>query len=127
MRPFEIGPAPWSPGHRGVDLSAGPGAAVRAPAAGRVSFAGSVAGRPVLSLDHGAGLVSSFEPVRASAPVGTVVAAGQVVGRLAGGPGHCSPAVCLHWGVRSAGRYVDPLLLLAAFRGPVVLLPLPVS
>jgi murein DD-endopeptidase MepM/ murein hydrolase activator NlpD len=121
---FAVGPEPWSPGHRGVDLLAAAGATVHAPAAGRLSYAGIVAGRPVLSLDHGGGIISSFEPVETNRPVGSVVAAGDVIGRMAGGPSHCSPGWCLHWGVRSGGRYVNPLLFLAAFRGPVVLLPL---
>lgn len=124
VRPFAVGPAPWSPGHRGVDLAASPGALVMAPASGRVHFSGTIAGRPVLSLDHGAGLLSSVEPVTGSLPKGTVVPAGAVVGRVHDGPTHCSPATCLHWGVRSSGRYIDPLLLVRGMRGPAVLLPL---
>ena len=43
----------WGPGHRGVDLAGSPGAPVRAALPGRVSFAGSVAGRDVVVVDHG--------------------------------------------------------------------------
>lgn len=123
QRRFAVGPAPWSPGHRGVDLAAAPGASVRAPASGTVHFAGMLAGRPVLSIDHGNGLISSVEPVVSSVRRGQPVAAGQVLGRLGGGPTHC-PGSCLHWGVRRDGRYIDPLLLVAAARGPAVLLPM---
>jgi murein DD-endopeptidase MepM/ murein hydrolase activator NlpD len=124
IRGFQLGPTPWSPGHRGVDLAARPGAAVRAPANGTVFFAGVLAGRPVLSIDHGDGLISSFEPVVSRVAMGGVVIRGQVVGNLSPGPTHCRPAVCLHWGVRKNGRYLDPLTLLPARRGPAVLLPM---
>ncbi|MFI7587748.1 murein hydrolase activator EnvC family protein [Spongisporangium articulatum] len=120
---FEVGPSPWSPGHRGTDLAAAPGAAVRSPAAGVVRFAGVVAGKPVVSVDLGGGLTSSFEPVVGTLRPGTAVAAGQVVGRLSALPGHCAPASCLHWGVRRDGAYVDPLALLSG-RRPIVLKPL---
>lgn len=129
VREFMVGPSPWSPGHRGVDLIAesGRSAAIRAPANGRVHFAGVIAGRPVLSIDHGSGLVSSFEPVISSLRRGQVVQRNDVIGRLGTGPSHCAPASCLHWGVRKDGRYIDPLLLLPGRRGPAVLLPLPRS
>src|SRR4051812_3710912 len=51
-RPFAPPPRPWLPGHRGVDLAAGPGTEVRAAAAGVVIFAGELAGRPVVSIAH---------------------------------------------------------------------------
>src|SRR3954447_4292096 len=126
VRGFRVGPSPWSPGHRGVDLAAraGGGAEIRAPANGIVRFAGVVAGRPVLSIDHGRGLISSFEPVISGLHRGQLVQQDDVVGRLSAGPTHCSPASCLHWGVRRNGQYIDPLLLVPGGRGPPVLLPL---
>ncbi|GAB6897495.1 M23 family metallopeptidase [Kineosporia succinea] len=126
VRGFAVGPHPWSPGHRGVDLGAAVNQPVIAPAGGTVSFAGVVAGTPVVSIDHGGGLVSSFEPVRTRVRRGEPVAAGAVLGDLLGaGPGsHCLPGVCLHWGVRREGTYVDPLELLGLSRGPAILLPL---
>lgn len=123
LRPFAAPPTPWGAGHRGVDL--GPlstGATIRAPADGRVSFAGVVVDRPVLSIDHGAGYLSSFEPVEAGLEVGDVVSAGDPVGTLAPGKGHCT-ALCLHWGVRLHGEYINPLLLTGELE-PSVLLPL---
>ncbi|WP_407937359.1 M23 family metallopeptidase [Kineosporia mesophila] len=126
VRGFAVGPHPWSPGHRGVDLAGSSQQAVTAPFGGTVSFSGVVAGTPVVSIDHGGGLVSSFEPVRTRVHRGEAVGAGAVLGELLGtGPGsHCLPGVCLHWGVRRDGTYMDPLELLGISRGPAVLLPL---
>jgi murein DD-endopeptidase MepM/ murein hydrolase activator NlpD len=124
LRGFVVGPLWWSPGHRGVDLAATAGAAVRAPANGTVHFTGVLAGRAVLSLDHGGGLISSFEPAVGTVPVGRTVKRGDIVATLAPGPSHCLPAACLHWGVRRNGRYIDPLTLLPGARGPAILLPM---
>ncbi|WP_190039157.1 M23 family metallopeptidase [Streptomyces fructofermentans] len=116
-------------GHRGVDLAAAPGAAVRAVAPGRVSFAGRVAGRGVVSVElTGTGdppLRTTYEPVRATAERGARVAAGEVVGVLEPTGSHCG-GPCLHWGLRRADAYADPLSLLPARRlglGPSRLLP----
>ncbi|TQL04549.1 peptidoglycan DD-metalloendopeptidase family protein [Cellulomonas sp. SLBN-39] len=121
QRPFEAPPQPWAAGHRGVDLAARDGEAVVAPAAGVVTFAGTVVDRGVLTITHPDGRRSSVEPVRPVAAVGTAVAAGDVVAVVTG-PAHCPPLTCLHWGVREGKTYVDPLTLLPG-AGPVVLLP----
>jgi murein DD-endopeptidase MepM/ murein hydrolase activator NlpD len=122
---FRLGPTPYSPGHRGVDLAAATGAPVRAPADGVIRFAGTIAGRPVLSIDHGTA-ISSLEPVISQLHPADTVHRGQVVGTLeppAPGATHCAPATCLHWGVRARGVYVDPLGMVGRPR-PAVLLPL---
>jgi hypothetical protein len=93
------------------------------PAAGTVTFAGPVAGRGVLVITHDDGLRSSFEPVTASVSVGTGVSAGTPVATVDVGGGHCAPASCLHWGVRRAQTYLDPMLTLE-LAPPIVLLPL---
>ncbi len=113
----------WSPGHRGVDLAPSGDLTVLAPRAAVVSFAGMVAGRPVLVLTHPGGLRSTFEPVRTDAAVGTVVDRGAPVGVLvlSSAAGHCRPRDCVHWGVRRGDTYLDPLALL---NGRVRLLPL---
>ncbi|RKN06664.1 M23 family metallopeptidase [Streptomyces radicis] len=130
-RGFEPPPQPWSAGHRGVDLITRAGAEVRAAVAGRVVFAGSVAGRGVISIELPTGPEGgpaprvTYEPVRASVAVGDEVAAGDVVGRLAEGPFHCAEP-CLHWGLRVGETYRDPLSLLPERllrRGPSRLLP----
>jgi murein DD-endopeptidase MepM/ murein hydrolase activator NlpD len=124
LHPFRIGPQPWSPGHRGVDLAGRQGQPVLAPADGVVTFAGLLAGRGVLVLDHPGGLRSSFEPVDGWLPVGSHLVRGRPVAVL--GPAaasHCRPSGCLHWGVRRATAYLDPLTLLG-LQTPIVLLPL---
>ncbi|MEV8069308.1 M23 family metallopeptidase [Streptomyces sp. NPDC085995] len=135
LRGWEPPATPYGPGHRGVDLGAPPGTPVRAVAAGRVSFAGPVAGRGVVSVElSGTGeppLRTTYEPVRASVREGERVAAGQIVGTVEGaGPAsgsHCGSG-CLHWGLRRGEAYLDPLLLLPPWllrTGPSRLLPVP--
>ncbi|GAA2728310.1 murein hydrolase activator EnvC family protein [Cellulomonas aerilata] len=121
-RPFDAPPQPWAPGHRGVDLAASPMRAVRAPAAGVVTFSGTVVDRGVLTITHDDGLRSSLEPIVPGVTVGQRVIAGQVVATVAGTPGHCAPATCLHWGLRRGETYLDPMRWVLD-RGPVVLLP----
>jgi len=122
VHPFDPPAEEWGAGHRGVDLAAATGEPVRSPAAGVVSFAGQVAGKPVVVVTHPGGLRSTFEPVTVSAVRGDPVAAGDVVGTLAAGPGHCAPAGCVHWGVLHGEVYLDPLALLGE-APPIVLLP----
>src|SRR3954454_23731668 len=110
----------WLPGHRGVDLALVAGQAVRPPADGTVSFAGSVAGHGVVTVSHG-DLRSTYQPVEAAVQVGEDVAAGDLLGWLEPVTLHCS-RTCLHWGVVRGQTYVDPLSLVAL--GPPILLPL---
>ncbi|QWZ09083.1 M23 family metallopeptidase [Nocardioides panacis] len=112
----------WGSGHRGVDLAGRVGQPVRAALAGRVTFAGALAGRGVVVVDHGA-TRTTYEPVAASASVGDDVGAGTVLGRLELFGSHCFPRSCLHWGlIEGREHYLDPLTLVGA--GPVRLLPL---
>ncbi len=112
----------WGSGHRGVDLAGRLGQPVRAALPGTVSFAGRVAGRGVMVVDHGA-TRTTYEPVTASVPRGTPVGRGQVIGTLAWFGTHCLPAACLHWGLRAGDTYLDPLQLVGG-PVPVRLLPL---
>ena len=102
----------WGRGHRGVDLAATEGTQIRSAAAGTVAFAGMVAGRPVVSIDHANGIRTTYEPVEPAVSAGDAVAAGQIVGTLL--PGHRSDGVCaLHWGARTGPKtYINPLRLL---------------
>ncbi|GAA4853226.1 hypothetical protein GCM10023221_36430 [Luteimicrobium xylanilyticum] len=123
VRAFDPPAVRWGSGHRGVDLAASAGDVVRAPAAGVVAFAGTVAGRGVLTVLHDDGLRSSFEPVTTTLRVGDRVAQDDAVATLdePGAGGHCLPASCLHWGVRRGKTYLDPMALVAT--DPIVLLP----
>ncbi|MEU3709438.1 M23 family metallopeptidase [Streptomyces catenulae] len=130
LRGWEPPPAPWAPGHRGVDLAAAPGATVRAAAPGEITFAGVVAGRGVVTVQlSGTGeqpLRTTYEPVHASVRKGDRVEAGQSVGVLQQGPFHCHEP-CLHWGLLRGKTYLDPLTLLPPSMrrsGPSRLLPL---
>lgn len=99
----------YGPGHRGVDVAAMSPGIVTAPAAGVIHFAGIVVDRPVLSIDHGGGVLSSFEPVTTTLSAGDRVSAGQEIGTIESG--HC-PVLCVHLGARVDGSYVSPLLFL---------------
>lgn len=116
-RSFLAPATPYSSGHRGVDIRA-PGSVVYAPAAGVVHFVGVVVDRPVLSIQHAGGLLSSYEPVQSSLSAGQVVHRGDVIGTLL--PGHCSQQ-CLHFGVRLHGEYVNPLRFLGGVPWAVLL------
>ncbi|HWT33933.1 MAG TPA: M23 family metallopeptidase [Microbacterium sp.] len=109
----------YGPGHRGIDLSASPGAVVRAPADGVVAFVGTVAGRPLVTIDHGGGLVSTLEPVASDATPGDVVRKADPVGSVSVG-GHVV-AGSVHFGVRRDGEYLNPMLLLGGIRRAVLL------
>ncbi|PZF91594.1 M23 family peptidase [Micromonospora endophytica] len=122
VRRFDPPPRPWLSGHRGVDLHAATGAAIRAAGAGTVLFAGPVAGRPVISVGHADGLRTTYEPVQPVVTVGAAVVAGSVLGHLLPGHAGCPATACLHWGLRQDADYHDPLALLGLGRSR--LLPL---
>ena len=102
----------WGSGHRGVDLALAAGSPVLAAGDGTVVFAGMVAGRPVVSIDHADGIRTTYEPVEAVVGAGETVARGQVIGTLVAG--HRADGVdALHWGARTGPKtYVNPLRLL---------------
>lgn len=110
LRYADIPERNWQPGHRGVDLELAAGADVRAAGAGRIAFAGTIAGMPSVSIDHTDGLCTTYQPVWAHVSVGDSVTSGQVIGQLAphprGEPG-------LHWGALTGpDTYINPLSLL---------------
>ncbi|GGD76987.1 peptidase [Microbacterium murale] len=107
--PFRAPAHDYGPGHRGIDMSAPVGTVVRAPADGVVAFRGVVVDRPLLTIDHGDGLVTTFEPLESTLSPGAVVAAGQEIGTVALG-GH-TPAAELHLGVRYDDVYINPMLM----------------
>lgn len=120
VRVFDPPARPWEPGHRGVDLGLRPGSPVHAAGPGAVAFAGTVAGKPVVTVRHSDGLTTTYEPVVASVGVGAPVRAGARLGHVVLAFSHCSSG-CLHWGARRGGEYLDPLSLLDL--GPARLVP----
>lgn len=142
VHPFEKPAQRWSAGHRGVDLRVPENdRRVYAPAPGKVVFSGTVVNRKVLVLAHPDGRRSTFEPMDEALPVGTTVAAGEVIGTVAVTAGSTSErpyrrctTVCLYWGVRQGGargdgsgkdaEYINPMSLLGS-KEPSILLPVP--
>ncbi|MBV7411829.1 M23 family metallopeptidase [Dermabacteraceae bacterium TAE3-ERU27] len=121
VRGFSAPTHRYGPGHRGIDISS-PDPEVYAVQEGTVRFAGMVAGRPVVSVLHAGGLLSTYEPVVSDLRAGDPVRAGQPLGTVQ--PGHCAATHCLHLGARlGRDEYIDPLLLLRGWR-PIVLKPL---
>ena len=73
VRGFEPPPGPYAAGHRGVDLAGSPGQSVLSALPGTVGFAGSIGGKPVVTVVHG-GRRTTYEPVVASVRRGEEVA-----------------------------------------------------
>jgi murein DD-endopeptidase MepM/ murein hydrolase activator NlpD len=115
VRGFDPPAQRWLAGHRGVDLLARPGTRVLAVGAGRVTYAGTLAGRGVVVVDHGS-LRTTYEPIAAIVAVGQRVSLGQVLGRVAPGRGHCGEGTCLHLGLKRGETYLDPRLVLGRSR-----------
>ncbi|GEM_PF-1558590 len=115
----EYAPGAGYDGHWGVDFAATPGAIVRAPLGGRVSFAGMVAGvRSVTIAPDDTHRVSVSFLSAISVAEGAVVEPGTPVGRSGWAHGH----EAVHLSVRVAGRYVDPMGCRST-RGNLRLLP----
>jgi murein DD-endopeptidase MepM/ murein hydrolase activator NlpD len=123
LRPFQQPATPYGPGHRGVDLGGSAGEAVLAAGDGLVRYAGPLADRSLVSIEHPGGLRTTYEPVQPLVAVGQQVRRGQPIGELlAGHPGCPAGQVCLHWGVHRGRYYLDPLRLVV---GQIRLLPWP--
>ena len=116
VRGFDPPDQPWLAGHRGLDLLADPGAPVFAVLAGTVSFAGRVAGRPVVVINHG-DTRTTYEPVTAAVVVGQEVSGGEQIGALAAGHA-CPGGTCLHLGWLRDQTYLDPSTLLGSSADP---------
>jgi murein DD-endopeptidase MepM/ murein hydrolase activator NlpD len=113
-RPFQAPRTRFGRGHLGVDFAAEPRTPVRVAGPGTVVFAGVVAGARHVVVEHAGGLRTSYSFL-ASVRVrtGQVLRRGAVVGSSGGrGPNHASGVV--HFGLRIAGAYVDPMQLFSA-------------
>ncbi|MBA2389305.1 MAG: M23 family metallopeptidase [Geodermatophilaceae bacterium] len=120
-RPFDPPGSPYGRGHRGVDLAGTPALPVRAAGEGTIGYAAPLAGRGVVTVLHGGGLRTTYEPVAATVRVGELVPTGHPIGTLQAGHPGCPVAACLHWGLLRGEVYLDPMSLLSL--GPIRLLP----
>ena len=117
LRPFVLGDDPYAGGqHRGADIGAPAGTPVRAPAAGTVSFAGTVpTGGKTITIRTADGYAVTLHRLGStSVPRALAVGEGDVVGSVGQA---AEPYVYL--GVRKADEpdgYVDPLGLLPQWR-----------
>ena len=120
LRPFLFGSDPYAAGlHRGIDIGAVAGSAVRAPRAGLVRFAGTVPGNGrTVTIETADGYSVTLLHLGAfSVARGATVAEGDAVAVVGPSDGveHAVPSV--HLGVRVTDDpqgYVDPLPLLPA-------------
>jgi Peptidase family M23 len=119
LRPFVLGDDPYAGGqHRGIDIGAPSGTPVRAPAAGSVSFAGTVPkGGKTVTIRTAEGYAVTLLHLGAYwVTRGAAVGEGDLVGSVGAGDGTGS-APYLYLGIRRADEpdgYVDPLGLLPA-------------
>ncbi|MEV4174832.1 peptidoglycan DD-metalloendopeptidase family protein [Nonomuraea sp. NPDC049709] len=120
VRRFTPPPEPWLAGHRGIDLAAPVATPVLAAGPGTIRFAGPVAGKGVVTIDHPDGLRTTYLPVTASVRRGDPIAPGAKLGVLEAAKPHCEES-CLHWGLLRDTRYLNPLQLLG--HAPTRLLP----
>lgn len=115
-RGFEAPACRWCPGHRGLEYASAPGQAVRAAAAGTVTFSGAVAGAQYLVVLHDDGLRATYGGVvDPTVGAGQRVVGGQRIGRTVGR---------LHFGLRDGETYVDPAPMLAFRAGRPRLVPI---
>jgi murein DD-endopeptidase MepM/ murein hydrolase activator NlpD len=95
--------------HKGVDIAAASGTAIRAPAPGRVTkVAREIGYGLVVQLDHGGGVTTRFAHCRSAlVRVGQRVAAGARIATV--GATGLATTPHLHYEVRVRGEAVDPL------------------
>ena len=113
IRGYDPPDNPYGSGHRGIDIAAPTGTPVVAADAGTVTFAGKVGGQLFVTVNHGGGLASTYSWVsQLAVRKNDVVARGQVIALSgAGHPGSALPH--LHFGVKLAGQYADPMTYLS--------------
>src|SRR5215218_655887 len=119
LKPFAFDPThPYAAGqHRGIDIAGSTGADVRAPAAGTVTFAGSVpsSGKSVTIQTQDGYSVTLVHLGSISAVRGTIVAEGAPVGSIGASGDVEWPQPYVHLGIRIAAEaqgYLDPLSFL---------------
>ena len=91
---------PYCAGNRGLEIDTTPGQTVVAAAAGRVSFAGSVAGTRYVAVEHGGGYRTTYGGLASiTVTTGTRVDAGGALG---------TSAAHTFFGLRQGDVYLDP-------------------
>jgi hypothetical protein len=94
-------------GHWGVDIAAAAGSSVITVGSGTVSFAGEVAGRRSVTIDHGGGIRTSYSYLsRILVDVGESVVTGATVGSAGVHDGRDA----FHLSLRRGATYLDPLV-----------------
>lgn len=112
VRIYDAPDDPFAAGHRGVDVGAPQGSLVRASAVGVVSFAGSVAGNRTVTVDHGAGLLTTYSFLGTTLVTkGTPVERGEPIGTVGAGHSGSGAGSHVHLSSRRDGAYFDPLEL----------------
>lgn len=117
--------------HRGIDLPADPGAEVRAPAAGLVTFAATIPADGggtcnAVTVETADGLRISLLPLEGVfVQTGATVSAGTAVGRLAATGDDSSDGAHLHLGLRQGDRYIDPAPMLPGLIADTEARPVP--
>lgn len=115
--------------HRGVDLPADAGAAVAAPVAGRVAFAGMIPADGggtcnAVTIETADGHKISLLPLESvHVRMGATICAGDTVGRLAASGDDSTGYPHLHLGLRQGDRYIDPSLMLLGGGGGEPVIP----
>ena len=115
-RSFDAPACPWCAGHRGLTYDVAPATAVRAAAAGTVTFAGPVVDIRYVVVRHADGLLATYGGlVTIVVSRGDRVAAGSVVGTTGDE---------LYFGLRTGPDvYIDPAPLIGTLEVPVYLVP----
>lgn len=127
---FALGADPYAAGqHRGIDVGGTPGDPVRAPAGGRVSYAGNLPhyGRSLTIRTDDGWVVTLLHLGTLGVARGAVVPEGQTVATLGSSGEAEHEASSVHLGIRHADDehgYVDPVSLLPP--PPVAATPVPV-
>ena len=125
LRQFDFGSNPYAAGqHRGIDIGAAGGAPVRAPASGRVSFAGTVpGGGRALTIETAEGFSVTLVHLGAIGMArGAAVGEGTAVGTVGPSGDAELPEPYVYLGIRMTADpngYLDPLRFLPPRADPV--------